>query len=80
MVSLLTQTFSNENVLVSLIHEIFHGGSFESPSASGHGQSSLPLETLDLAPIISRWRKMDVRTYISRDLDNVPTSSHHTLF
>ena len=61
MVSWLPNYLSDENVLASFVHQVGHGGSFESPSALGHGQSNLPLDTLDLAPIISSWRKMGVR-------------------
>jgi hypothetical protein len=61
MVSWLPNYSSDENVLASFVHEIDHGGSFESLSALGHGQSNLPLDTLDLKLIISSWRKMGVR-------------------
>jgi hypothetical protein len=51
---------SLENVPLSFVHRIGHGGRFEChlhwPQAN-----RLPLETLDLAPIVSNWRKMGAR-------------------
>jgi hypothetical protein len=53
MVSWLPKFIADENVLASFVHEAGHGGSFESPSALGHGSNNFPLNTLGLAPIAS---------------------------
>jgi hypothetical protein len=51
----------DEIILAKFVHEIGHGGSFESLAALGHGQGNLPLDTHDLTSIISSWRDMVVR-------------------
>jgi hypothetical protein len=61
MVSGLPNYLSDGFVLARFVHEIGHRGSFESPSALGHSQSNSPLDTLDLALVISSWRKVGVR-------------------